>query len=492
MRRYPALLFNSYFFILFFLPISLLIYFGLNHIGKYTLAKLSLIGSSLWFYGYYHLSYLLIISGSIIVNFLCSRALIRVKRKDCRKVLLICGLLFNLGIIFYYKYFDFFLDNLNGLLKTSLSVGAILMPLGISFFTFQQISYLVDSYRMETKNHTFVDYALFITFFPQLVAGPIVLHQEMLPQFADPKRKKLDQEMLARGIWFFSIGLFKKVMIADILGKGVDWGYANASAMTGPEIVIVSLLYTFQIYFDFSGYCDMACGIANMFHIDLPVNFMSPYKASSILEFWKRWHITLTRFLRKYIYFPLGGNKRGTARTLINVMIVFLISGIWHGAAWTFIFWGCLHGIAYVLCRSFRDIWEKVPKWIAAVSTFLFVNFSWILFRAESIEQAGIIFKKLFSKWEFHISAELLNCFHLLEFTYLEDHIAKLGLLIEKCPGIHLIIILTAASILVFFKKNVYEKKFLPSISNALFSIFLLTWSIISLSGLSTFLYFNF
>lgn len=456
------------------------------------MAKLSLVGMSLWFYGYFHASYLLIISASVCVNFLCSGFLVRSKRTGCRKAMLICGILFNLGMIFYYKYFNFFLFNLNGILKTSFSTGAVLMPLGISFFTFQQISYLVDSYRRETENYTFLDYALFVTFFPQLIAGPIVLHQEMIPQFEDRSRKKLDQEMLARGIWLFSTGLFKKVMIADVLGKGVDWGYANVPAMTGPEIVIVSLLYTFQIYFDFSGYCDMACGIANMFHLEMPVNFLSPYKASSILEFWKRWHITLTRFLRKYVYFPLGGNRKGTVRTMVNVMIVFGISGIWHGAAWTFILWGLLHGAACVACRLFRNIWSKVPVWLETICTFLFVNFTWILFRAESLKQAGMIFGKLFSPWDFYIRKELYACFDLLEFTYLEEHIGSLGNLIGRYPWIHIAILLTIAGVIVFFKKNSYEKKFSPSLPNALFSILLLTWSIISLSGVSTFLYFNF
>lgn len=447
---------------------------------------------SFWFYGYFHISYLLIILGSIGVNFLCSRFLLKLNRQKGRKILLISGVLFNLGIIFYYKYLNFFLANLNSILKTSFPIGDILMPLGISFFTFQQISYLVDSYRRETVDYTFLDYVLFISFFPQLIAGPIVLHQEMIPQFAEHKRKKLDQEMLAHGIWLFAIGLSKKVLLADVLGKGVEWGYANASVITGPEAAIVSLLYTFQIYFDFSGYCDMACGIANMFHLELPVNFLSPYKAASILEFWKRWHITLTRFLRKYVYFPLGGSRKGTIRTMLNIMLVFLISGIWHGAAWTFILWGAIHGTAYAACRLFQNIWKKVPGWLGTTSTFLFVNLSWILFRANSLEQAGNIFKTLFSPWDFSVSRELLGCFDLLEFTYLEEHIGKLGTIFLRYPWLHIAILFGVVSVIVFFKKNCHEKKFVPSIPNALSSILLLTWSVISLSGVSTFLYFNF
>ena len=488
------MLFNSYIFILFFLPVSLLLYYGLNRLGRYTEAKIALVGMSFWFYAYFHLSYLLILAGSILFHFGCSRGFLKCKRKGTKKLLLALGLLFDLGLIFYFKYLGFFVGNINGLFHLSLPVRDILMPLGISFFTFQQISYLVDSYRGETAGYRFLDYALFVSFFPQLIAGPIVLHQEMIPQFADPARKRPDQYLLARGIRLFAIGLFKKVMIADVLGKGVTWGYADSSAMTGPDIAVVSLLYTLQIYFDFSGYCDMACGIANMFHLELPVNFLSPYQASSILEFWQRWHITLTRFLRKYIYIPLGGNRRGTFRTMVNVILVFLVSGIWHGAAWTFVLWGLLHGIASAACRLFKRIWDKLPRWIGVIATFLFVDLAWILFRAESLQQAGMIFRTLFSPWEFRISGELLGCFDLLEFTYLEDHIPLLANLAGKTSGgaLQLVILLAVSLWIVFFQKNCHEKKFTPTLRNAFSSCLLLVWSIVSLSGLSTFLYFNF
>lgn len=389
------MLFNSYIFVLFFLPLTLALYYGLNRLGKFTLSKMMMVCMSLWFYAYFHVSYLFLILGSVLFNYTCSKLLLRLNKGRLRISLLTFGILVNLGAIFYFKYFNFFLDNLNLLAHTSISVGEILMPLGISFFTFQQISYLVDSYRQETQDYTFLDHSLFVTFFPQLIAGPIVFHQEMIPQFHEPRRKYLDHNMLARGIRLFSIGMFKKVMIADVLGKGVDWGFANSGAMTGLDAAVVSVLYSLQIYFDFSGYCDMACGLANMFGLELPLNFSSPYKSASILEFWQRWHITLTRFLRKYIYFPLGGSKKGTARTMLNVMIVFLISGIWHGAAWTYILWGLLHGVASVLCRIFRKAWDKVPRIIGIFFTFMFVNLTWILFRAESLFQAGTIYSKL-------------------------------------------------------------------------------------------------
>lgn len=487
------MLFNSYIFILLFLPLALVLYYGLNHWKRETEAKLVLLGMSLWFYAYFHLWYLLLITGSILFNYFCSRIIL--KRRTCSgtgKLWLVLGVSVNISVIFYFKYFNFFLENVNGIFGWELPLKEILMPLGISFFTFQQISYLVDSYRMETGDYGFLDYALFVTFFPQLVAGPIVLHQEMIPQFRDKARKRLNQEMLARGIWLFAMGLFKKVMIADVLGKGVDWGFGAPELLTGLEAALVSVLYTLQIYFDFSGYCDMACGIANMFHLELPQNFNSPYKSRSILEFWQRWHMSLSRFLRKYIYFPLGGSRKGTVRTLGNVIIVFLISGIWHGAAWTFVLWGGLHGLANVLNRIFKKTWEKLPALLCWLGTFLFVNLTWILFRAESLQDAGIFYGKLFAPWEWRISHALSEQFALLEFTYIVEHVSLLRNMLGQYPWIYMGIVLSLAMVLALVPRNLHEKKFVPRVGNALASIVLLVWSIMSLSGLSAFLYFNF
>lgn len=487
------MLFNSYIFILFFLPMTMAVYYGLNKAEKYEAAKAILVTASLFFYGYFQPSYILIIVGSIIFNYLCSGCLLRENLKiPVRKLILLIGIVLNVGLIGYFKYFDFLLENINFLFHSNFLLKNILMPLGISFFTFQQISYLVDSYKQETKDYSFLDYALYITFFPQLVAGPIVLHDEMLPQFADKKVKQLNHAMLAYGIYLFAIGLFKKVMIADTMGRGVDWAFANVSALTGMEALLVSLLYTFQIYFDFSGYCDMACGIAKMLHINLPMNFNSPYKATSILEFWQRWHMTLTRFLRKYVYIPLGGNRKGTVRTMLNVMIVFGVSGIWHGAAWTFVLWGILHGLANVLCRLFQNLWKKVPKILRWLMTFSFVDLAWILFRSDSLADAKCMYQKIFSRWEGSLSPRFLENFRIIEFTYLEDHMRPLKNLVVTMPSVYVCFILLAGLLLVLIPKNSQEVKFVPNIRNAVGSIILLVWTILSLSGITTFLYFNF
>lgn len=487
------MLFNSYVFILLFLPITLILYFALNHYKCTKLAKVALIIMSLWFYAYFHIGYIFILLGSVLVNYGFAKGIERADENGIlRKVLLITGILGNLGVIFYYKYFGFFVSNINAVFSTSFSVGAILMPLGISFFTFQQISYLVDSYRSETKEYTFLDYSLFVTFFPQLVAGPIVTHKELIPQFGEQQRKRISQEEMARGIYLFSVGLFKKVIIADTLGLGADWGFAVPESLSAADTLIVSLLYTFQLYFDFSGYCDMACGIARMFHIELPVNFNSPYKALSIADFWKRWHMSLTRFLTKYVYYPLGGNRKGKLRTFVNIFLVFLVSGIWHGANWTFILWGAVHGVAQILNRVFNKVWSKVPRFLAWTATFIFVDLAWIIFRAGSLSDCGLLFRNLFMWKSGGISAELTGCFDIIEFTYLEEHFGVLQRIGEAIPGIHMWIVLAVSFAVAVFGKNCYEKKFEPTWQKAMGCIVMLVWSVLSLSGLSSFLYFNF
>ena len=326
--------FNSYIFILLFLPLTVIGYFGLHRLGKEKAAKIFLLLMSLWFYGYFNASYLLIISGSILVNF-CIAKIMEKTEGIQRKSLLALGIIFNVALIFYFKYYDFFISNINIAFGTDFVLRRIVLPLGISFFTFQQISFIVDSYKGQTKGYSFWEYALFVAFFPQLVAGPIVLHSELIPQFRDENRWKPDYDNLSRGVMMFARGLAKKVLIADTFGNAVNWGFNQAAAipvgegaLTSPEILIVMLSYTFQIYFDFSGYSDMATGLAAMFNFKIPQNFNSPYKALSIADFWKRWHMTLTRFLTTYIYIPLGGNRKGKVRTYVNTMIVFLVSGI--------------------------------------------------------------------------------------------------------------------------------------------------------------------
>lgn len=412
------MLFNSYVFVLAFFPVVLIGYFGLNHCKKYFAAKVFLVLCSLFFYGYYNWWYLFIICLSVLFNYEFSQILLKYNKARVRKIVFAISLFLNLGSLFVFKYYDFFISNINTVFQSSIPFLHLALPLGISFFTFQQLSYIIDSYKGDRniRQYSFWDYALFVTYFPQLIAGPIVTHDEMVPQFADLRKKKFDYDNFAAGLYGFALGLAKKVLLADTFGVIVDSGFSDISNLGCYNAVFVMLAYTFQIYFDFSGYCDMATGIGKMMNIDITMNFDSPYKAIGIVDFWKRWHITLTRFFTRYIYIPLGGNRKGESRTYLNILIVFLISGIWHGANWTFILWGILHGIANVITRLlskktrlFTYSSPRVVKALLWLATFLFVNITWVIFRADSIGQAFDFLKQLFVVNGASINYELFN-----------------------------------------------------------------------------------
>lgn len=388
------MLFNSFVFIFLFLPIVFFTYFALNKLRNKQVAIYWLVITSLFFYGYFEPRYLIIISFSIITNYLFSR-FINKTVGQVRLAFMIVGIIFNIAILGYYKYADFFIANVNQLFGTDYHLLHLLLPLGISFVTFQQIAFLVDSYRYGTSEYKFANYTLFVTFFPQLIAGPIVQHDEMLPQYDIKENRSVILENVAKGIFIFVIGLAKKIVVADTAAVWANDGFMNYESLTFIEAWITSLSYTIQLYFDFSGYCDMAIGLGLMFNIKLPINFNSPYKARNIQEFWKKWHMTLNRFLTVYVYFPLGGSKKGITRTYVNILIIFFISGFWHGAGWTFIIWGLLHGIASVIVRLFEKTKIKLPFIISWFITFMFVNFAWVFFRATSIEQAQVIIKKM-------------------------------------------------------------------------------------------------
>lgn len=488
------MLFNSYIFILFFLPLCVAVYFFLYHFKAGRAARLWLLCMSLWFYGYFNPSYVLIICGSILGNFGISRFLLRQHlngRSRTGKAGMLLGVAANVALLFYFKYFDFFLENINALFHTDFVLQKIVLPLGISFFTFQQISYVVDSWRGETKQYSLLDYAVFVSFFPQLVAGPIVLHDELIPQLLDEKKHKMDAMHLSRGMYFFAVGLFKKVIVADTLGNLFALGFGGIEILTCPDVLLVIVCFALQLYYDFSGYSDMATGIASLFNISLPVNFHSPYKARSILEFWDRWHMTLTRFLRRYIYFPLGGSRRGRIRTYLNILIVFLVSGFWHGANWTFVVWGLLHGLAEVLTRRFRNTWDRIPGLIQWFFTFGFVSFAFLIFRADTLEQAYIMFRKVAKLESFHITSSMLDGLTLPEARHLEELLFPGGL-----PGpegcIRLCIFLITVLGVTLGTKNCQEQEFVCTKRNLVMTVGMLTWSIVSLSGISTFLYFNF
>lgn len=394
------MLFNSQIFVFVFLPIVAVTYYLAHLTGLHKGAKGILLVVSLCFYGYYNPVYVLLLAGSMIGNYGIYR-LFGMLRPDAakyllwKKCLLVIGVTGNLALLFYFKYYNFFIRTVNSLFATDFLMREIVLPLGISFFTFQQISFIVDSYK-ERKEYNLLDYGVFVTFFPQLVAGPIVLHNEMIPQLSDTKRWRPDWENISIGIRYFVLGLFKKTMIADRFGNVVTLGYENPGYLTTTAAALTILSYTLQIYFDFSGYSDMAIGLGKIFNLDIPMNFNSPYKAVTISDFWKRWHMTMTGFFTRYLYIPLGGNRKGKLRTYCNILIVFALSGLWHGAAWTFVLWGTLHGLALVVERIFHTFIAKLPKFLTRLYTFIFVNLAWVVFRAGDIAQAkGMYFSLL-------------------------------------------------------------------------------------------------
>uniref|UniRef100_S0DE35 Putative acyltransferase n=1 Tax=termite gut metagenome TaxID=433724 RepID=S0DE35_9ZZZZ len=488
------MLFNTYIFVLLFLPLSLAGYYLLNRLNI-QVAKAYLLGMSLWYYAYFNLSYLPIIVLSILINYGANRVIMKATSKRLRLAALVLALLINLGALFYYKYYDFFVSNINAVFGTGFLLKKLVIPLGISFFTFQQLSYVIDSYQGTVPDYNFLDYALFVTFFPQLIAGPIVTHDEIVPQFADTTKKRIIPENFSKGLMAFSFGLAKKVLLADTFGRVVTWGWGDIAALDSTNAILVMLAYTFQIYFDFSGYCDMASGIGLMFNIEIPMNFNSPYRSVTITEFWKRWHITLTRFFTRYVYIPLGGNRKGTARTYLNIFIVFLVSGIWHGANWTFWLWGALHGLFSLLTRAAKPVVSRIPRAIGWLITFIFVNITWIYFIAPSIGAANTVIRQIFAFNFGPVNPAVVEAFMLPEISALGRLLAGLGAnLLGAAPWLPMAAFFAFGLFAVLFMKNTNERidSFKPGAGISVASSLLLVASVFSLSEVSVFLYFNF
>ncbi|KGT90752.1 MBOAT family O-acyltransferase [Enterobacter cancerogenus] len=393
------MLFSSSYFIFAFLPVCVIIYFLLNKLEYFSSSKAWLCLASLFFYGYWEIKYIPLLLSSITFNYVVGSIVTPKKhlQNTNSKYILTFGIIVNIGILAYYKYANFFLENIGFLLNDHFSPLHLLLPLGISFFTFTQIAFLVDSYKGKVEEYNFINYFLFVTFFPHLIAGPILHHGEMMPQFKDSTNNKVNFSNIISGLCIFAIGLIKKVIIADTFATFAQEGYSAGYVHDFYSAWATSLSYTFQLYFDFSGYCDMAIGAALLFNIMLPINFNSPYKAVDIQDFWRRWHITLGRYLRDYIYIPLGGNRLSYFRTYFNLFITFSIAGLWHGASWLFIIWGAMHGIALIIHRAWKSAGMRMYLPIAWFITFIFVNISWVIFRSNSFGQALNILSNMFT-----------------------------------------------------------------------------------------------
>jgi len=386
-------LFNSLEFLFILLPATLALYYLVRRQVSHRAALFVLTVASLVFYGWWNPIYLGILGASIIINQFLAIEIAKQRNKHW----LTGGIVFNLALIGVFKYLDFAIGNVNTITGAEIPLQGLPLPLAISFFTFQQISYLVDVSRKQTEPGAWLNQTLFVAFFPQLIAGPIVRHSQISDQFADTERKDNLADNLGVGASIFAIGLAKKVLLADNLEPYASSAFdaaADGATVGFLEAWASALSYSFQIFFDFSGYSDMALGLARMFGFHLPANFNAPYRARSIVDFWHRWHITLSRFLRDYLYIPLGGNRHGQFRLGVNVALVMLLGGLWHGAAWTFVVWGGIHGLALAWCHWLNRVrpdglFAPGFKWISPILTFLFVTVAWVFFRAENFAAAG-------------------------------------------------------------------------------------------------------
>ncbi len=482
------MLFNSYEFILFFLPLTFILYFLMQHFNSPKIARAWLVSASLFFYSWWNIKYLPLILISIFVNYGIGSILSSKNIRANKLVILVIGISFNLSLLGYYKYADFFIVNFNNVFASSISLLGIILPLGISFFTFTQIAYLVDAYQGKAKEYSMINYMLFVTFFPHLLAGPILHHKEMMPQFADPDRYKLDFNSIAPGLFLFFIGLGKKVFIADNFAIWANQGFDQMVNLSVAEAWITSLSYSFQLYFDFSAYTDMAIGAALLFNIVLPINFYSPYKSQSIQEFWRCWHMTLGRFFRDYLYIAWGGNRQGELRTCCNLLATFLLVGLWHGAGWTFVFWGLLHGMALVIHRLWSKLGIKLNRFLGWFITFNFVNIAWVFFRAKNWQDAHKVLSGMFGVNGWAWSGQLQSS------AYFTQKLGIFGISDTLSQNIQLILAISMGLIICLFCKNSIEywQEFRPNIQTALVTMSLAIAGILSLTKVTQFLYFNF
>lgn len=470
------MLFNSYEFILLYLPFTLLVYYKLAKYLGNSYAKSFLIFMSLVFYSYWDINNLPILLTSIIANYIFGHLLIQKKNK----ITLACGICFNLAFLGYFKYTDFVIQNINTLLNTNIPLQNIVLPLGISFFTFTQTAYLVDVYRGETKEYSKSDYLLFVTIFPHLIAGPILYHKDMIPQFSVSENYKVNYKNLTYGIIWFVIGLFKKVIIADELAITANQAFSNIDKLTMYDAWIGSLAYTLQLYFDFSAYSEMAIGLGLLFNYNLPLNFNLPYRSCSIIEFWRRWHMTLSAFLKNYLYIPLGGNRTG--HHLRNIMITMFLGGLWHGAGWTFIVWGCLHGIFICINHVWRKTKIILPKALCWFLTFNAVNIAWVFFKANDLQQALSIVMLLFDVNDFYWP-------HSNTMSKFVFEMAQVKTFFDFKESYQIILPFLVLSLLKFNKDSIEKYN---SVFMAIFYFLIFVYSFLRLNQISEFLYFQF
>ena len=496
------MLFNSYIFIFAFLPVTVFFFYIFNLFGRNYAIKWLII-ASLLFYGYFNLYFILLIIFSVLFNYLISNIILTSKDQIIKKYFLILGVACNLFLLGYFKYKNFFLSNFKLIFDYEFNVTTIILPLAISFFTFQQIAYLFDCRERKLKKYNFFDYSIFVLFFPQLIAGPIVKHDQLIPQLRNNKNFVSN---IYFGIIIFIIGLSKKVIIGDSLGYYADQAFYTSSIQGGINLIdawIGIMAFTFQIYFDFSGYSDMAIGLARMFGINLPLNFNSPYKATSIIDFWRRWHITLSNFLKDYLYIKIGGNRNGNFNRYRNLFLTMLLGGLWHGSSWNFVIWGGLHGFLLIMNHTFNKFF-KINNFIinklSIILTFFCVSICWVFFRAKNLEDAKDYINSLFSIQNITIPSSLYKRLDLNYMTY--DLKVLISQYNEMIIDSKVLFFLVLASIICFLCPNInnLEKKIISMHNSEQNLIFLLLFilsiififSLVLMFDSKRFIYFQF
>jgi len=497
------MLFNSLIFLFGFLPVTVVLFFVL---GRYSVrtARLWLAAASLFFYAWWNPPYLILLAISIVFNYCVGYSLQFRERVPFAlpppKLTLVLGLAFNIGFLAYFKYSTFLVENLNAVAGTDFILRHVALPLAISFFTFQKIAYLVDSYLGKVKEKSFLNYVLFAAFFPQLIAGPIVHYSEIFPQFKKAETYRLNWANFTDGLTLFLLGLAKKVVLADEFARYSDVVFVNAQGGAAISLVpawVGAFSYTLQLYFDFSGYSDMAIGLAKMFNIELPLNFWSPYKSTSIIEFWRRWHMTLSRFLRDYVYIPLGGNRHGELRRHLNLMATMLIGGIWHGAGWTYILWGALHGTALVtnhMWIAFVSTGKKsaVYRVGAHLLTLAVVICGWVIFRSPSLAAAGQVFGGMINLHGAYLPDQVLNLAPALRHFFMGlGQVPYLGdSTVMGCFEILVMLLLGCA--VVFLAPNLNQMSQRQRLAVVVVSFAFTFQKIVFAGSVSPFLYFQF
>lgn len=509
------MLFNSYGFVFIYLPI---VFAGFYLIApqSHRLAALWLVSASVFFYGWWNPKFVSLLLASIVFNYGAGYLIGHARTADKSKRLLVGAIIVNLLLLGAFKYANFFINTASSLGVVHVGLLDVILPLGISFFTFTQVAFLVDVQRGIAREYNFVHYILFVTWFPHLIAGPVLHHKQMMPQFALSATFKPNTESIAIGLTLFSLGLFKKVLLADQFALYANPVFNTAEQGGQPmflEAWIGALAYTFQLYFDFSGYSDMAIGLSRLFNIKLPLNFNSPYKATNIIDFWRRWHMTLSAFLRDYLYVPLGGNRKGTVRRYVNLMTTMLLGGLWHGAGWNFVLWGGLHGIYLVINHIWREITGNAAasngrsaKLFSVVLTFIAVVVAWVPFRAANFDTTLAVLRGMSGINGISLPASLAP--HFLNFH--SNSISFGGCLpLTSIPVMDIALWLPTGLLIVWLLPNTQQWmcNFAPALDSVSsrsrltwkptrrYAIFvgLLFWlSVASLSRVSAFLYFQF